>query len=154
MILKNGKRLDGMGDSMPIGSVIEYNGTDIPDGWEILPDEEGDIYSEEEHKIGRWINGKPIYRKCFTLDTRIALGNGHTKMTTLAAQGIINWEDITHIGFTVKDDHAGYFSNGFYTNETDASRCWVSSDWVMFLCGTAYGCGDTTFIIEYTKTTD
>ncbi len=37
MILKNGKRLDGMGDSMPIGSVIEYNGTDIPDGWEILP---------------------------------------------------------------------------------------------------------------------
>lgn len=37
MILKNGKRLDGMGDSMPIGSVIEYNGTNIPDGWEILP---------------------------------------------------------------------------------------------------------------------
>jgi hypothetical protein len=34
MILKNGKRLDGMGDSMPIGSIIEYNGTDIPDGWE------------------------------------------------------------------------------------------------------------------------
>ena len=154
MILKNGKRIDGMGDSMPIGSIIEYNGVEIPDGWEILPDEEGDIYSEEEHKIGRWINGKPIYRKCFTLDTRIALGNGHTKMTTLAEQGIINWEDITHIGFTVKDDHAGYFSDGFYTNETDASRCWISSDWVMFLCGTQYGCGDTTFIIEYTKTTD
>lgn len=37
MIIKNGKRLDGMGDSMPIGSIIEYNGTDIPDGWEILP---------------------------------------------------------------------------------------------------------------------
>lgn len=37
MILKNGKRLDGMGDSMPIGSIVEYNGTDIPDGWEILP---------------------------------------------------------------------------------------------------------------------
>lgn len=37
MILKDGKRLDGMGDSMPIGSIIEYNGTDIPDGWEILP---------------------------------------------------------------------------------------------------------------------
>lgn len=114
----------------------------------------GDIYSTEEHKIGRWVNGKPIYRKCFTLDTRIALGNGHTKMTTLAEQGIVDWEDITHISFTVKDDHSGYFSDGFYTDETDASRCWVSSDWVMFLCGTTYGCGDTTFIIEYTKTTD
>lgn len=311
MILKNGKRIDGLGDSMPIGSIVEYNGTDIPDGWEILPGDanvyvgsakpmegqeiwikkgknllnmnkvkngwgltsnlesqgfvedanwflshpipveggkpyftsglyyaNGDIqtfkefydkdhnfilnvksnpaiapdnaaymyvdgridksneamvvqgtqasayepylgkkifvkndegvyeefYNEEEYnknhysskecRIGTWINGKPIYRKCFTLDTRIALDNGHTKMTTLAAQGIIDWEDITHIGFTVKDDHAGYFSNGFYTNETDTSRCWISSDWVMFLCGTTYGCGDTTFIIEYTKTTD
>jgi hypothetical protein len=37
MILKNGKRIDGLGDNMPIGSIIEYNGTDIPDGWEILP---------------------------------------------------------------------------------------------------------------------
>ena len=36
MILKNGKRLDGIGDSMPIGSIIEYNGTDIPDGWEVI----------------------------------------------------------------------------------------------------------------------
>ena len=36
MILKNGKRLDGMGDSLPIGSIIEYNGTDIPDGWELV----------------------------------------------------------------------------------------------------------------------
>lgn len=34
MILKNGKRIDGLGDSMPIGSIVEYNGTDIPDGWE------------------------------------------------------------------------------------------------------------------------
>jgi hypothetical protein len=37
MILKNGKRIDGLGDNMPIGSIVEYNGTDIPDGWEILP---------------------------------------------------------------------------------------------------------------------
>jgi hypothetical protein len=37
MILKNGKRIDGLGDNMPIGSIVEYNGTDIPDGWDILP---------------------------------------------------------------------------------------------------------------------
>lgn len=65
MILKNGKRLDGMGDSMPIGSVIEYNGTDIPDGWEIVSESmvaHPEIYSEEETLIGTWL-GEPLYRK-------------------------------------------------------------------------------------------
>ncbi len=41
MIIKNGKRIDGLGDSMPIGSIIEYGGTNIPDGWEeVLEDSE------------------------------------------------------------------------------------------------------------------
>jgi hypothetical protein len=39
MIIKNGKRLDGMGDSMPIGSIIEFDGTEIPDGYEVVADE-------------------------------------------------------------------------------------------------------------------
>lgn len=39
MILKNGKRIDGIGDSMPIGSIIEYNGMEIPDGWEQFEEE-------------------------------------------------------------------------------------------------------------------
>lgn len=34
MIIKDGKRIDGLGDSMPIGSIVELVGTDIPDGWE------------------------------------------------------------------------------------------------------------------------
>ena len=63
MILKNGKRLDGMGDSMPIGSIVEYNGADIPDGWEVLPDEGESIYSQEERRVGTWINGEPLYQK-------------------------------------------------------------------------------------------
>lgn len=70
MILKNGKRIDGMGDSMPIGSVIEYNGTDIPDGWEILPEDaeenqEKIRYSESEKIVGTWFDGSPLYRKSY-----------------------------------------------------------------------------------------
>lgn len=62
MILKNGKRLDGMGDSMPIGSIVEYNGTDIPDGWELI--EETNIGKslisisgggEKTYTIGAWV---------------------------------------------------------------------------------------------------
>ena len=42
MILKNGKRIDGLGDSMPIGSIVEYKGTDIPDGWELVAGSDND----------------------------------------------------------------------------------------------------------------
>lgn len=58
MILKNGKRLDGMGDSMPIGSIVEYNGTDIPDGWEILPGDANVYIGAEEPTDGQevWIS--------------------------------------------------------------------------------------------------
>lgn len=46
-----------MGDSMPIGSIVEYNGTDIPDGWEILPGD-ANVYigsKEPENKQEVWI---------------------------------------------------------------------------------------------------
>lgn len=60
MILKNGKRLDGMGDSMPIGSVVEYNGTDIPDGWEILPGDANVYIGTTEPTEGQeiWVQPK------------------------------------------------------------------------------------------------
>lgn len=64
MILKNGKRLDGMGDSMPIGSVIEYNGTDIPDGWEILPGDANVYVGNQQPTEGQevWMQkGKNLY---------------------------------------------------------------------------------------------
>lgn len=64
MIIKNGKRLDGMGDSMPIGSIIEYNGTDIPDGWEILPGDANVFVGAEQPKNGQevWIQkSKNLY---------------------------------------------------------------------------------------------
>lgn len=47
MIIKNGKRLDGMGDSMPIGSIIEFDGTEVPDGYEVVADEVI-LYSNEQ----------------------------------------------------------------------------------------------------------
>lgn len=50
MILKNGKRIDGLGDNMPIGSIVEYNGTNIPDGWEILPGD-ANVYIGKDRPI-------------------------------------------------------------------------------------------------------
>lgn len=70
MILKNGKRIDGLGDNLPIGSVVEYNGTDIPDGWEILPGDANVYVGAEEPTNGQevWIKqGKNIIPNISTL---------------------------------------------------------------------------------------
>lgn len=46
-------------DTLPIGTIVEYDGDTIPSGYEEVID-----YSTEEVKTGsRWIDGKPIYRK-------------------------------------------------------------------------------------------
>ena len=49
------------GDTLPIGSIFEYDGETVPDGYEEVSDP--NQYSNEEKVVGTWINGKPIYRK-------------------------------------------------------------------------------------------
>jgi len=66
MIIKDGKRIDGLGDSMPIGSIIEYDGTNVPDGWEVLT-ENANVYVGSEQPTeeqGIWIKkGKNHFDK-------------------------------------------------------------------------------------------
>lgn len=46
-------------DTLPIGTIVDYDGDTVPDGWEEIPD-----YSEEEIDTGeKWIDGKSIYQK-------------------------------------------------------------------------------------------
>lgn len=46
-------------DTLPIGTIVDYDGDTVPDGWEEVSD-----YSEDEIDTGqKWIDGKPIYRK-------------------------------------------------------------------------------------------
>lgn len=52
-------------DSLPVGTEIDFTGSasDIPVGWEQV-----DSYSTDEINTGKtWIDGRPIYRKCFNV---------------------------------------------------------------------------------------
>lgn len=49
-------------DTLPVGSVVMYNGDDIPEGYIELENYEP-TYSLEEQVIGTWIDGKTIYRR-------------------------------------------------------------------------------------------
>ena len=52
-------------DTLPIGTIVDYDGETVPEGWE----EYGtDDYSTEETFTGKhWIDGKPIYRRTFEI---------------------------------------------------------------------------------------
>lgn len=62
----------GGGDTLPIGAIVNYNGTTVPDGYTSV----GNDYSTTEINTGQtWIDGKPIYRKVFTFNTSIGANN-------------------------------------------------------------------------------
>lgn len=47
-------------DSLPIGTILDYDGTEVPEGYEAVTDP--NEYSTKEQVIGTWL-GKPLYRK-------------------------------------------------------------------------------------------
>lgn len=53
-----------VGDTSPIGLVADYDGSVVPDGWEEVTDP--NEYSTTEQVVGKWIDGKPLYRKVIT----------------------------------------------------------------------------------------
>lgn len=58
------------GDTLPINTIIEYDGDTVPDGYEEVEDK-GEIYSTDEVRIGTWIDGKPLYRKVILVENPV-----------------------------------------------------------------------------------
>lgn len=80
-------------DALPVGSEIEYDGTDVPAGYVKIDDDySGNEYSSEEMRVGTWF-GKPLYSKTFY---RSKLINGTEEVVN---HGIANvdkiWPDIS-----------------------------------------------------------
>jgi hypothetical protein len=56
----------GSAESIPAGTILEYSGSTVPEGYELVSDVEIEmpkLYSTEEGAVGRWIDDKTIYRK-------------------------------------------------------------------------------------------
>ena len=73
-------------DSLPVGTELDFNGSvsDIPIGWEQV-----ETYSTDEVKTGdTWIDGKPIYRKVFTLTTPILLNASWQNVVDISGMNI------------------------------------------------------------------
>ena len=130
-------------DTLPVGTEVDYDGQDIPEGWVEIDDP--NTYSTEEQRIGTWIDGKPIYRKVFT---------GTFENDTNFHQIASNVENLINVGGTTAGRHFSYFINTTtMTGETD---------FVIFNGNLNYrlraydrlGGQDYNLFAEYTKTTD
>ena len=147
------------GDELPIGTRVEYNGTEIPDGWVEVEGGSSNVYSTEETIVGTYYDGKPIYRKCVIYnfdgtykEDNYIFGGVHNSIgigvieSLIRLDGFLYHADLDRIAslpISIKNDYGviDYRNKGM-----DVIQVGVKSD---------YKTGAVIKItIEYTKTTD
>ena len=134
-------------DTLPIGTIVDYDGETVPEGWE----EYGtDDYSTEETFTGKhWIDGKPIYRKVL-VNTIKKSGSNVFSLNSVGLNNIEKYITLKSIsnGDPINED--------YYTNDSDLLRTLINYNGLHIQLGSSYPsvpCLVYT-IIEYTKTTD
>lgn len=150
LILSNGdiQTGGGGGDSLPVGSIFEYDGNSVPDGYDEVYD--NSEYALEEKRIGTWIDGKPLYRRCFK---GITYASSSTTITTELGGENCSIKNVG--GFLTEGNNpklhiniGGYINSdwycGFYTAETA----------LVLYHPTNLGGGAYELFIEYTKNSD
>lgn len=129
------------GDTLPIGAIIDYDGTTVPDGYEKVAD--ANVYSMEETVIGTWVDGKPIYRKVFSV-------GGSTSQTISTFENKIK-DVINKYGFVkYENEMEDYWTNLGETGFTAT----IDQYGINVTLGTKQATGSGYLVIEYTKSTD
>ena len=136
-----------VGDTLPIGTEVDYEGAEVPNGWEEVDDP--NEYSTTEQVIGKWIDGKPLYRKVVSMGT------------LPSSQGVIASTD-TYTNVKRLYGYA-YGSNNvvlplpycdYQTIDASVSIIINSSNKIEIGVGRNRSAYTSYAIVEYTKTTD
>lgn len=136
------------GDTLPIGTEVDYIGENVPAGWEQVSD-----YSTSEVNTGKtWIDGKPIYRKV------INYGNLPNSSYNQVLHNISNLSQFTKIEAIAKTQ-AGYYyplnmhgTSDMFSNNTVMFR--VDDTKIQMSTTADYSTQTAIVILEYTKITD
>lgn len=108
------------------------------------------IYSLDEHRIGAWVDGKPLYRKCF---------KGVITPGRNVSHGIKNLESVTSLYGTFADPATGNAypvpnARPMYPGVRDIGL-WFNTTVIGFEIGSDFKDDNNySLVIEYTKTTD
>lgn len=135
----NKQKIDLNNDKILRSENVEYNNQVLKDYLDKLT-----VYSNEEQVIGKWTNGKPLYRK-------IVSGNvPESDHYPTVATGITNLDEVVSISLVLAyGDNRQYFSsvkyNNYYLSKENDNKITIVAPVIE---------GDATFTICYTKTTD
>lgn len=145
----------GAGETLPVGSEIEFTGqvADIPEGWEYSEDDYN-VYSTDEKRIGTWTDGKPLYRKVVT-GTLPSLQVSSETVDGNVAHGISNIDIVTNIYGELVYSNVPYKFPILSSNGKATVIKTVNSENIVLRASDSWQAGPPVmFVLEYTKTTD
>lgn len=108
-------------------------------------------YSTDEIVIGKWIDGKPLYRKVFNITNPASSNTNYVNISSM------NIDTVTHL-YGYYKTNAGTFGIPFHDSNDNLSVMFISGDNNLYIRG-RFGNNYTSItevkvILEYTKTTD
>jgi len=116
---------------------------------EFYNEENLEVYSTRETRIGTWIDGKSLYRKVIT--TTIPSGTISTEINI----DVPNYRVLTKLDYRLQaSGSTNYAFGNFYASSTDFQRCFFRNGTIQVRLGANTSGADMLFVIEYTKTTD
>lgn len=139
-------------DTLPVGTEVDYDGERVPKGYVQVADP--NTYSTEEVKIGKWIDGKPLYRKIIQGNIPTIPSGSTTATGTFAIASNIDEVFVENIYFTYSTFQ--YIPIWYFeTNSALPIKIYVNNKQLNIVNGVAgYNNSPFTAIICYTKTTD
>lgn len=137
-----------VGDTLPIGTEVDYDGQTAPAGWQEVDDP--NVYSTDETKIGTWIDGRPLYRKVLQTTQNITANT-----ETTFSHGISNLRELCFYHFRFKASWSGFWAGESYMGKTGIGfRIYANDITIENNSTTAWQGCTYEFIMYYTKTTD
>ena len=143
----------GGGDTLPIGAIIEYDGTTVPTGYEKVSDGNfSNVYSTDEQVIGKWINGKPLYEKTITFTDFERNGSDSYKVHNIPNI------DLAFIDFSksfgIQPSGETVVGNYAYGTVYSFQISGANSTAILYSVGSTIAMSTIVVTLNYTKTTD
>ena len=139
------------GDTLPIGAIVEYNGTTVPQGYEKVSDGSFlDIYSTSEQIIGKDENGKNVYKRTFS-GTTSNTSDSTTVTTDYSGKTIVVKKAY---GSIYKLNLGGGVNIGGYVTENFYSGLYLHENSLQIYYGNGCKNASYTLTIEFTKVSE
>lgn len=147
-----------VGDTLPIGTEVDYDGQTAPAGWQEVDDP--NVYSTTETRIGTWIDGKPIYRKVIDYFPTGTIGQDSAITDVLVPHNVSNLKQVVDCKMvSASSSGAGIFphigtTDGKFLNRGTSIVSFDTTILRLRIINDTWTSSHFYITIEYTKTTD